>query len=103
MVSKMMSLLFPVDPGSLEDMLEMQGDTYAKRRRDRTAICNNQYGSISLFYGLQMVLSTVAALLVIVLGFVIWPVHDVVHEPSYWWECALQCSVFWTCEFDILP
>ena len=39
---------------------------------------------------------TVACLLVILLAFVFYPVHDVIKEPGYWWECAIQCSLFWT-------
>ena len=74
----------------------MQTETFARRERDRNAICKNTHGPISLLCGVRTLLCTVAALLVIILAFVVWPVHDVIHQPSYWWECALQCSVFWT-------
>ena len=41
---------------------------------------------------------TIACLFIILLAFVFFPVHDVIKEPGYWWECAIQCSVFWTGE-----
>ena len=94
----MTNLLFPSDPGTLADMVAMQTDTFDRRDRDRIAICMNNYGPISLLYGLRTLVCTVGALLVIILAFVLWPVHDVIEEPVFWWECALQCSVFWTGE-----
>ena len=93
---KLTNLLFPSNPGTLKDMVAMQAETFARRERDRNAICKNTHGPISLLYGARTLFCTVAALLVIILAFVVWPVHDVIHQPSFWWECALQCSVFWT-------
>ena len=92
----MINLLFPSDPGSLQDMVDMQSETFDRRDRDRIAVCMNEHAPISLLYGLRTLVCTIGALLVIILAFVIWPVHDVIQEPSFWWECALQCSVFWT-------
>ena len=94
-MEKVFDLLFPV-PGSLEDALSMQTETFERRERDRNAVCRNEYGHISVFYGIRTILCTVGALLVIILGFVIFPVHDGVREPIYWWECPLQCAVYWT-------
>ena len=98
----MIKLLFPSDPGSLKDMIDMQTETFGRRDRDRIAICKNEYGPISLLYGVRTLFCTIGALLVIILAFVIWPVHDVIQEPTFWWECALQCSVFWTGEGFLL-
>ena len=104
-MEKMANILFPSDPGSFEDMIRMQTNTFDRRDIDRIAICDNEHGPISLLYGVRTLFCTVGALLVIILAFVIWPVHDVIKDPSFWWECALQCSVFWTgfyLNFEIL-
>ena len=96
LLGHLLRFLFPAPPASLTEVSCLQDDTFERRRRGPIAVCRGTYGPISLWYSARTVLMTVACLLVILLAFVFYPVHDVIKEPSYWWECAIQCSLFWT-------
>ena len=96
MLGQILRFLFPLPPSNLTEVMCLQDDNFDRRRRGPIDICRGTYGPISLWYSARTVLMTVACLLVILLAFVFYPVHDVIKEPGYWWECAIQCSLFWT-------
>ena len=96
MTGRLLSFLFPTPPASLTEVTYIQNENLERRRRGPIMVCSNQYGEISGWFTVRSVVMCLACLLVILLAFVFFPVHDVIREPWYWWECAIQCSVFWT-------
>ena len=93
---RLLNFLFPTPPWSLPEMMYLQNENFERRRLGPIAVCSNEYGPISAWFTVRTVIMNLACLLVILLAFVFFPVHDVIMEPSFWWECAIQCSVFWT-------
>ena len=93
---RLLNFLFPTPPWSLPEMMFLQNENFKRRRMGPIAVCSNEYGPISAWFTVRTVLMNLALLLIILFAFVFFPVHDVIMEPSYWWECALQCSIFWT-------
>ena len=43
------------------------------------------YPPVSIFYWVRSLFSIALSLLLILVGFVLWPVHDVLKDESYWW------------------
>ena len=119
------SILFPPPPASLAVMRREQAAAFARRAKECTAVVQGEAEATSVLYWLRSLVSSLASLLVVLVAFVLWPVHDVLVEPGYWWgpglqdhllllllllllltttqadlasrwECALQCSCIWT-------
>ena len=60
------------------------------------ALVTDTFERLSYKYLLRPLGGIILALLVIVIGVVAMPQHDVIKEPEYWWEClVLQCNVIW--------
>ena len=49
-----------------------------------TQTCTGEYPRVSKLYWLRSLLAIGASLLLILVGFVLWPVHDVLLDQSYW-------------------
>ena len=66
------------------------------RDKMSVALVTDTFERLSYKYLLRPLGGIILALLVIVIGVVAMPQHDVIKEPEYWWEClVLQCNVIW--------
>ena len=66
-------------------MRKEQNATFARRAKECTAVVKGQGEGTSILYWLRSLVSSLASLLVVLVAFVLWPVHDVLVEPGYWW------------------
>ena len=81
---------------SYEEFEENQKLINARRDEDWMKLVLNTNVKESSKYLLRPIGGACLGIIVVVIGLVVWPQHDVVVEPKYWWEClVLQCDVIW--------
>lgn len=80
----MVTILFPPAPHSLLGMRKEQKAAFGRRSRDRLAVCRSLYPGTSGWYWVRSTLSVLLSLLVILVGFVFFPVHNVLLDESFW-------------------
>ena len=95
------SILLPPPSVRYTRMRKEQEATFAKRESDQIAVgwviwcfecpvshfqmIEGTYPPVSIFYWVRSLFSIALSLLLILVGFVLWPVHDVLKDESYWW------------------
>ena len=55
-------------------------------------MCEGEYPPVSILYWIRSLLAIAASLLLILVGFVLWPVHDVLLDESYWLNTPVLSS-----------
>ena len=85
-----------LESGTFEARETKQALINARRDEACLALVESTYKAESYKYLLRPLGSALLGILVVVVGLVVWPQHDVVKYPEYWWEClVLQCDVIW--------
>ena len=62
-------------------------------------VCQGEYPPVSLLYWIRSLLAIAASLLLILVGFVLWPVHDVLLDQSYWLNTFFVFFILSNCNF----
>ena len=80
---------------TLDEADELNDDHRKKRDDEMESIVLHGKCSVSWWHSLWGVLGTVMGLAAAMGGIIMLPTGNVFIDPSYWYECMLQCGILW--------
>ena len=80
---------------TLEEVEDHHSILCIQRKEEMESIVLHNYCSVSLWNLLWGLVGAAIGIVVVIIGFVLWPTENVFLHPDGWYECMLLCAVVW--------